>query len=47
MSQWCESDAAVRVVESEPRVFVRGVATSPTPIIEALERAAHTLHLLP
>jgi 4-hydroxybutyrate CoA-transferase len=36
MTNWCNLDEAVRVVESGARVFVQGACSTPTPLIEAL-----------
>ncbi|MGB8347265.1 MAG: acetyl-CoA hydrolase/transferase C-terminal domain-containing protein [Ktedonobacteraceae bacterium] len=44
MTVWCDSDSAVRVVESGDRVFVQGACATPTPLIEALMARGDDLH---
>src|SRR5487761_1085562 len=44
MTVWCDSDSAVRVVESGDRVFVQGASATPTPLIEALMARGDDLH---
>jgi 4-hydroxybutyrate CoA-transferase len=36
MTIWCDTTTAVQVVESGKRVFLQGMCTTPTPLIEAL-----------
>lgn len=36
MTDWCERNEAVQVVESGNRVFVQGACSTPTPLLEAL-----------
>ena len=36
MTIWCDASTAVQVVESGNNVFLQGMVTTPTPLIEAL-----------
>jgi 4-hydroxybutyrate CoA-transferase len=36
MTTWCDTTTAVQVVKSGNRVYLHGMCTTPTPLIEAL-----------